>query len=353
MIKNEVHGGNIYKFDHRVTDFSANLNPLGMPEEVKRAVIENMDAYSSYPDPFNRELTAALAEYHSVGEERIVCGNGAADLIFRAALALRPRRAVIVSPTFSEYEEALRTAGCSVDHFLLKEENGFRVGRDVLQAPDEGCDMVFLCNPNNPTGIPVEKELVLELAERCRTCGAVLMIDECFAEFLEEEERYSVMEHIENLPGVIILKAFTKIYAMAGLRLGYCICGDKRIAEKIAGTLQPWSVSTPASKAGTAALKLEGFVEKTKTYVAENREYLTEGLRALGYKVYKGKANYIFFRSEQELAEPLAAFDIMVRSCANYITLDEHYYRIAVRTREENMYFLQCLKAVAERNEEK
>ena len=239
MRMKEVHGGNIYKFNHKVYDFSANLNPLGMPEEVKYAIIENIDKYESYPDPFNRELTTAIGRFHGVSEDRICCGNGAADIIFRIPLALRPKEALIVSPTFSEYEEALGAADCKIRRHLLTEEKGFILDETVLYAIDETVDMMFLCNPNNPTGIPVGKELVLSIAEKCRACGAVLVIDECFTEFLDEEESYSVMSEIAELPNVIVLKAFTKIYAMAGLRLGYCICGCSETAEKIRSMLQP------------------------------------------------------------------------------------------------------------------
>lgn len=351
MIK-EVHGGNIYKFDHRVYDFSANLNPLGMPPEVKQALIDHIDQYESYPDPWNRELTAALSRYHGVPEDRICCGNGAADIIFRTALALKPKKALIVSPTFSEYGQALETAGCQIRSHLLREEKGFRLDRSVLADIDGELDMVFLCNPNNPTGIPAERELVLAMAEKCRQAGAVLMVDECFSEFLMEEEKYSIMADIAGLPQVVILKAFTKIFAMAGLRLGYCVCGDSGLCGKIAATLQPWAVSTPASKAGTAALQVAGtgFVERTKAYVDENRRFLTDGLKALGYRVYDGKANYVFFRSDTDLSGPLMEEDIVIRSCANYESLDQRYFRIAVRTREENTYFLQCLRKITERN---
>ncbi len=353
-MKKEIHGGNIYKFDHKVYDFSANLNPLGMPEEVKQAIISNIDRYESYPDPFNRELTAAISRFHQVSRERICCGNGAADIIFRSTLALRPRKALIVSPTFSEYEEALTAAACKqIDHYLLKEEQGFRVQEDLFSMLEKGYDMVFICNPNNPTGIPVARDMMLRLAEQCAVEGSYLMIDECFSEFLDDEEQYSVMDSIEDLTKVIILKAFTKIYAMAGLRLGYCICGDIETADLINGCLQPWSVSTPASKAGAAAMALSGFVEKTKAYVRENREYLLRGLADLGYQTYEPKANYIFFRSDEDLVKPLEKFDIIIRSCANYRTLNEHYYRIAVRTREENAYFLASLAQITKRNEEK
>ena len=349
----EIHGGNIYKFDHKVYDFSANLNPLGMPEEVKQAIISNIDAYESYPDPFNRELTAAISSFHGVEEGRICCGNGAADVIFRIPLALKPEKALLVSPTFSEYQQALETVGCRVHHHFLTEEKEFIPDDSILESVDSSYDMMFLCNPNNPTGIPAGRELVLAIAEKCRKCGIVLVIDECFSEFLDEEEKYSVMDCIKDLSNVIILKAFTKIYAMAGLRLGYCICGDYETADKIRGTLQPWTVSPVASKAGTAALQLEGFVEKTKEYVRENREFLVNGLQNLGYRVYNTRANYIFFKGSEHLSASLEAYDIMIRSCSNYISLDKHYYRIAVRTREENEYFLKSLEKVSKQAAER
>lgn len=342
----EVHGGNIYKYDYKVFDFSANLNPLGMPEEVKQAVISHIDEYESYPDPFNRELTAAVSRFHRVEPERICFGNGAADIIFRIALAEKPKKTLLVSPTFSEYQQAAETAGSEVVHHLLKEENDFFLTDRVLDDITEDIEMMFICNPNNPTGIPVPKALMLEIAEKCRACGVTLVIDECFAEFLDEEEKYSVMTDIDKLENVIILKAFTKIYAMAGLRLGYCICGNPEQAERIKSCLQPWAVSTAASKAGAAAMGLDGFVEKTKKYIRENRELLISGLKRLGYTVFPSEANYIFFRSEKNLTGPLEKANIMVRSCANYITMDEHYYRIAVRTKEENEYFLRCLAEI-------
>ncbi len=348
----EIHGGNIYKYSHRVYDFSANLNPLGMPQEVKDAITENLDRYESYPDPWNRELSAALSSYHGVEAGRICCGNGAADIIFRIALGLRPKKALVTAPTFSEYEEALKTCGSKVIYYDLKEEKDFRVDDGILSAIDDSLDMLFLCNPNNPTGIPVERELVLAISEKCRSCGVILVIDECFSEFLEEEERYSVMDDIESLENVIILKAFTKIYAMAGLRLGYCVCGSLAYAEIIRSTLQPWAVSTVSAKAGCAALLLTDFVEETKKYIKENREFLMAGLKALGYRVYPAKANYVFFRGDAGLAGELEKFDIVIRKCGNYRGLDERYYRIAVRTREENEYFLKYLGKITQGSEE-
>lgn len=345
MIK-EVHGGNIYKYKQAVIDFSANINPLGMPKEVKKAIIDNIDRYESYPDPFNRDLIKGISKSYGINEPNICVGNGAADIIFRIALGLKPKKALIISPTFSEYEEALNLVNCTVEHFLLKEEEGFYLNENILDKIDQNIDILFLCNPNNPTGIPEKKELILKIAQSCKKNQVTLVVDECFSEFLLDEKKYSIVENLFQLEKVIVLKAFTKIYAMAGIRLGFCLCSDLQQADIINNTLQPWSVSTVASKAGIAALEIEGFVEETKVYIEDNRKYLTDQLKKLDIKSYDSKANYILFRGEENLAYLLEKENIIVRSCKNYITLDDSFYRIAVRTRKENEIFIRALSKI-------
>ncbi len=340
----EVHGGNVYKYDRRMYDFSANLNPLGMPPEVRSAIIDNPDSYQAYPDIENRELTGKVAKYLGVPENFLVFGNGASDIIFRLALYLRPRKTLIVSPAFAEYERAAKTAGSAVNHFFLREENGFAYDERAVCLIDDDTDLVFICNPGNPTGVAVEKEKVLELADRCGERGAILMVDECFSEFLHEEERYSILPYIEEHPNAVVLKAFTKIYAMAGLRLGYAVSSHRELVERLRETLQPWPVSTPASKAGGAAVEIKGFIEETKDYVRREREYLMRELKALGFHTYDSTANFVFIRSSMDLSKALLPYDIMVRSCGNYPGLDESYFRIAVRTEAENRYLIKCLR---------
>ncbi|HIV79795.1 MAG TPA: aminotransferase class I/II-fold pyridoxal phosphate-dependent enzyme, partial [Candidatus Avanaerovorax faecigallinarum] len=234
-----------------------------------------------------------------------------------------------------------------VSNFFLTEENGFRYDEGAEEAVTDRTDLVFICNPNNPTGLPVEKEKVLSLAEKCRDKGSVLVIDECFSDFLEEEERYSFLPHIKDFQNVVVLKAFTKIFAMAGLRLGYAVCSDEKLVEGIKGTLQPWAVNTPASKAGAAAAGLSDFVKKTVEYVKAEREYLIAGFEKLGIKTYGSKANYVFVKSRADLKKDLEDYDILVRGCGNYPGLDETYFRFAVRTREENECLLRCLGDLA------
>lgn len=348
----EIHGGNIYKFDEKMYDFSANLNPLGMPDECKSAIKDNISLYENYPDPFNRQIKAAISSKVNLPESYFCFGNGAADIIFRIVLAFKPKKALIVSPTFAEYAQALSTVNCHIDNYMLTDEDGFNLNVDsFINHIDDNLDIVFLCNPNNPTGIVLEKEDVLKIATACKQVDSILVVDECFSEFLSNEEKYSIVNNIEHYDNTIILKAFTKIYAMAGLRLGYSICSNHFLTEKIEETLQPWSVSTVASKAGCAALELHEFVDKTKKYIEEERNYLLRELSEIGVTTYNSKANYIFFRCEDNIVDPLISKKIIIRSCKNYVGLDERYYRIAVRTHEENQYFIQSLKSVIEEKE--
>lgn len=301
MVKKE-HGGDIYTERGlpdgvELVDFSANLNPLGMPQAVKDALCQDLDAYQSYPDPQCRTLRRAIGEEYGVPESWVVCGNGAADIIWRMVLSQKPRRAVLPAPTFSEYAEALECVGCEISYFDLPKEKRFVPDDRFLEAIQPGVDICFFCNPNNPTGVAMESDWIFQLMKRCQKSGTLLVLDECFTDFLEEEQCYTALPFLRDFPGTIILKAFTKMYAMAGIRLGYALCADENRIRQISGTGQAWSVSTPASRCGVAALSQRDFVEKTKRFVAEERIFLQEELAALGLLVYDGKANYLFCRA--------------------------------------------------------
>ena len=243
------HGGDIYTNQVEL-DYSANLNPLGLPEGVKNAYIGAADCCSVYPDSRCQALRTKLAAYHRIGREAVLCGNGAAELIFLIVQAKRPKRALLIAPSFLEYEQALKAAGCGLSWFDLKEEEDFALSVPVLlahlkeaEAAGQRPDILFLCNPNNPTGFAVEREALIPLLEYCEERGIVCVVDECFIEFLDEPERFSVMKELQSgrFRRLFILKAFTKLYAMAGLRLGYGISLDRELLEAMDGCRQPWS----------------------------------------------------------------------------------------------------------------
>lgn len=338
MIKSE-HGGDIFEREI-VYDFSANLNPLGMPESVKNALQKSISEWEKYPDPFCRSLVKKLSERENFPPENIVCGNGAADLIFRIVRTVNPRKAVVCTPSFSEYSKALTQSGSEISAYFLSEKSGFALDEKILEMLDESVQMLILCTPNNPTGRTIDGELLRRICEKCEANDIVFLCDECFIGFTENAA------HAEQFinPNVAVLKAFTKIYAMAGLRLGYALFGDAELAEKVRRNGQFWSVSAPAQTAGEAALDEKNYLEKTLELEKKEREFLTENLRNFGFKVYPSEANFILFYTKLALDEMLLSEKILIRNCANFDGLEQGYFRIAVRSHEENSALVSAIE---------
>lgn len=366
------HGGDIYSHPVKL-DYSANINPLGLPEGVKKALANGIETCSPYPDSSCGRLRQALSAFHRVSPDAILCGNGAADLIFQLVLAARPKRALLLDPSFLEYEQALKLTECEIIHMELKEDDGFAVSVPKLcqridALPGGPPDLFFFCNPNNPTGLAIEKEELKTLAQYCRANGILFVVDECFNEFLDEPQRYSVLDMVrqesyENaFENVFVLKAFTKTYAMAGLRLGYGICSNKTLLGEMETVRQPWSVSSLAQMAGEAALKETDYVCASRKLIARERESVKRRMREMGFYVYDSMANYLFFRvpegqceipqvskeSRGWLYDACLQRGILIRSCYNYRGLDNRYYRICIKTKAENEHFLAVLKSIME-----
>lgn len=349
-----IHGGDVYsarqKMKQEPLDFSANINPMGMPPGAVRAAADALQQCTQYPDPLCRELRAALAAYEGIPAEQIVCGNGAADLIFRIVAATHPQRALLLEPTFAEYEQALRSMDCSIAYFPLQESEGFVLPEAFLQQLTPEINLLFLCNPNNPTGRTVSPALLQEIWKRCEEAGILLVVDECFNEFLEHPEQNTLKDVLETGANAVILKAFTKSFAMPGLRLGYGLCGNRDLAERIFSCGQPWGVSIPAQAAGVAALQEQGYLERMRRLIQTERRWLSENLARLGLCVFPSEANYILFRTETEISlrERMEQRGVLIRACGNYRGLDDRYYRIAVRGHDENERLIAALKCALE-----
>ena len=339
----QIHGGDIYQNDVEL-DYSANINPFGMPERVKEEAIRGVYDSIHYPDMRCGKLTTAIAKKEGVRENFIICGNGAAEVIFQLVRAVGPRKAILPAPTFGEYEKALHAVRCEIQHYELKEEQGFQITSKFLEALTKDVDIVFLCNPNNPTGETVPSELLRAIVTRCKENQILLVMDECFQDFLSESDGESLRFQCEGNPYLFILKAFTKMYGMAGLRLGYGITSDIELIQKMKNNTQAWNVSIPAQYAGVAACEEEEFAAHTREYIVNCRKYLIQELQCLGLTVYGSKANYIFFRGPKGLYETMLKRKILIRSCMSYQGLNETYYRIAVKRQEENEIFISYLK---------
>ncbi len=344
-----IHGGDtegyILEYGQKPLDFSANCNPLGVPKSVPRAVGQAARLAEGYPDPLCRRLGTALSEKLGIGPEHILFGNGAADLIFRLAHAEKPNMAVVTAPTFAEYELALKTAGCDVAHYTLMKAKDFSVTETILHQITPKTDMLFICNPNNPTGRTVDPGLMAEILAACKKNGTLLVVDECFNAFLDRPEKHSLKKNLSKYNNLLILDAFTKIYGIAGVRLGYCLSHNTKLLGRMKNAGQPWSVSSLAQSAGLAALKEDAYVKRTRRLITKERAYLFKALEALEIKPLGGEANYIFFRCDiPELTGKLRERGVIIRDCGNYRGLTKGYYRIAVRTHKENTTLIDALR---------
>lgn len=341
---NDCHGGDIYR-QHVELDFSVNLNPLGMPETVKEAIISHIDSYETYPDCHAKNLCAALAEREEVSFEAVLCGNGATELIYQAVWARKPKKALILAPAFVEYESALSAAGCEITQFVLKEENGFQFTKEeqtrFLKELQKRYDMVFFASPSNPCGITLKQDLINEICRICEENETFVFLDECFLDFTKQE---SFAKAIHQYKQLFILKSFTKNYCMAGLRLGYGICGSAAMIEQMRRIAPCWNVSSVAQAAGEAALQNRDYMKDARNYVQKERIFLKEQLVKFGFNNICGEANYLFFKGIPNLKERMLTKGILIRDCENYYGVPAGYYRIAVRSHEDNIRLIKALE---------
>lgn len=341
-----IHGGDVYKYSHCL-DFSANCNPLGTPQNVKQAIIDSVDDLSDYPRVGCGPLKEAIAAYEHTNKDYLICGNGAADLIFSLCRAQNPKKALLPAPTFAEYEQALTSVGCEIVRYYLEETANFCIEESYLRILErEKPEIIFLCNPNNPTGITMPQELLERILESCTESGIFMVVDECFLDFVKEPEKHTLKEKLSEHPNLFLLKAFTKRYAIPGVRLGYGFCSDRSVLERMETVTQPWNVSTMAQQAGLAALKETEYVEKGRQLVFEEAAWMKAKMTELGLKVYPSEANYIFFHGPADLFERCVKKEILIRDCSNYPGLEKGYFRVAVKLHGQNEKLIQVLTEV-------
>ena len=348
-----MHGGNIYGNEIEY-DFSVNLNPLGPPKSVRDALAAALNHVEEYPDPEYRELRRGLANYWQLAEEQLVPGNGASELIPVIIRTLSPKNCMVTAPCYSGYETALNAAApsCRIHRIPLRAEDDFTLPENICQEIARvKPNLLILTNPNNPNGKRISANRLREIVDACRTAGTVLLVDECFLALSGGDED-SLIHCIrsEALPAVV-LRAFTKTFAIPGVRLGYAVCSAPT-AERIQRELPEWNLSVFAQYAGRAALEAaaggtSGYLAASVEVIAREREYLTAELESLGFRVFPSDANYILFQSrDRELHQKLLDKGILIRECRDYHGLTAGFYRTAVRTHRENTALLQCLRNI-------
>lgn len=337
------HGGNVF-FQNTCIDFSANINFLGIPDLVMQAARSGLVAAAQHPQEESGTLEEHIAQWEGADTEHVFCSNGASEIVRSLTQVIKPKKALLPAPGFEEYVRPLTMAQCEITYYYTKEEEEFRISADeFLEQITSDIDLVFCCNPNNPTTVLYGRSFFERVIERCEQTDTLLILDECCLDYVKDAENIT-MHAKDASPKLFIVKDFTKMFAMPGIRLGYGLCTDTELIEKLRGTLQPWSVSAVAKKAGIACTKEYAFIQKTVQETEKEREWLLEQFRQTGIGFCKGEANFIFFKSRPGLHAFAMMRGIMLRDCSNFEGMPQGYYRIAVRGREENEKLIGVLK---------
>ena len=380
----DFHGGNIYKVFREknlkeILDYSSNINPYGIPEGLKKRIIENLEILERYPDPDYVELREKLANLNNVNLSDIVLGNGATEIIFLFMKVINPKKILIVSPTFGEYERAVKATeipgdivslSCSgdnknienkeieIEYFELKESDDFKPNIGNLKNElEKKYDLLIICNPNNPTGKFLKLAQTEEILKECNKYDTKLFIDEAFIEFLADGMKESIINTEENKKNLFVTRAFTKFFAIPGLRLGYGMYFDKELEQKISEKKEPWSVNNIAEMAGLTVLDDTEYIEKTLKWITKEKIYMYEKLNEIsGIKVYETEVNFITGKIDEKLfseglnvkvlREKMLEQGILIRDASNFNFLDERFFRLAIKDRASNERVIEAMKEI-------
>ena len=366
--KTDFHGGNIYKIFReknidKILDYSSNINPYGLPESLKKEIFEKLFVLERYPDPDYIELREKIAEKNNLNIENIIVGNGATEIIFLFMKILSPKKVLIVSPTFGEYERAIKAStlandSLEINYFELKETENFVLNVKNLETElENNYDLLILCNPNNPTGQFLKLKKLEEILKICEQKNTKLFIDEAFVEFVEDWENESIINSKENKENLFVIRAFTKFFAIPGLRLGYGICFNNNLLKKMLEKKEPWSVNNIADLAGKTVLDDENYLQKTKEWIKDQKKYMYENLNKIeGLRAYKTEVNFILLKIEDNLLEKgldvknlrkkMLEKGILIRDASNFIYLNKHYFRLAIKDKLNNEKVIETLTSI-------
>jgi threonine-phosphate decarboxylase len=346
------HGGNIYRLaeelkmqERKIIDFSSSVNPLGVSKKIKAELRKHLKYLSNYPDPEALRLRKRLAQYHRINPDTIICGNGSIELIYLIAMALKLQKVLIPAPTFSEYEKACSMSCKSqVTNFELTRENNFDIDPDDFIKAIKGCDMAFLCNPNNPTGRLMKRDNVRKISEAARELKCYLIVDEAFIDFCPDD---TVIKDTEDNLFLIVLRTMTHFYALPGLRMGYGVFPNNLIT-KMKEYKERWTVNNLSQRAAVIALKDKVYRKETLKLIEEEKKFLEKSFKNIGVGFYSSDANFYLLKVKDgnEICSQLMKDGILVRNCSNFKGLDSSYIRIAVKSHRENTILIKELTSI-------
>lgn len=353
------HGSDLEKIEkiygirkEEITSFSANVNPLGLSGNLQKELSEHLDVITSYPDREYTALRATIAEYCDTVKENIIVGNGSTELISLFIGTIHPKKALIIGPTYSEYEREVSLGGGTSLYFPLKEEDGFCLSFERLQGQlNESIDLLILCNPNNPTSTAIIRKDLRRICDLCKQLGIFVMVDETYIEFAENYEEINGIPLTDYYNNLIILRGISKFFASPGLRLGYAITGNKDTIKAINARQNPWTINSLAEVAGKLMFTDTAYIKATKELIASERKRICLRLSSIdGLTYYPPVANFVLVHIRKDGITADTLFDrairkkLMIRNCSTFPFLDNTYFRFCFMSPEKNDELLDCIE---------
>lgn len=352
-MKKNQHGGNIWKYpDKQIIDFSANINPLGIPANIKKLLSKSLDILENYPDPDCMELRKSLQNHHEIPKENFIFGNGALEIIYNTLQLLKPKRVLLLAPSFSEYANVARLIDAKIDQLQLNASNDFQIYLDKIIPHLKNDQVMFITNPNNPTGALCQLSDMIQLIKECRKAGTRLIVDEAFIDFsFITDHDVSVIKEVIEQEHLIVIRSFTKFFACPGLRLGYAVIPNSLIS-KFNDYQYPWNINTLAQIVGQTMIENQNYRKETLKIIKKERLFLQSELAKLqGIRQFPSSANFLLCKlkvpintDSHMLSEILLQQGILIRTCENFNGLDQFYFRIAVKNHAENKILIYWLK---------
>ena len=349
--KDHFHGSDLEKIEkiygikkEDIISFSANVNPLGISPKLRKGITEHIDCITTYPDRDYVQLRQCIANYCSTETDNIVVGNGSTELISLFVQIEQPKKAMILGPTYSEYEREIALGGGKTIYYPLKEENDFILNTEhFISKLSEDIDMLIICNPNNPTGTAIKNQDMRHILDACKECDIFVMVDETYVEFAEDVNKISSVSLTRTYTNIAILRGTSKFFAAPGLRLGYAICSNNDLIQAINRRKDPWTINSIAVVAGTLMFNDEDYIHKTRDLIKTERDRLyklfSESSR---FKPYKPEGNFMLLQILEEGITSGMLFDkciregLMIRDCSTFPYLGENYIRFCFMNPEDN-----------------
>ncbi|MBR3771622.1 MAG: aminotransferase class I/II-fold pyridoxal phosphate-dependent enzyme [Clostridium sp.] len=357
--KEHFHGSDLEKIEHiyhikkeDITSFSANVNPLGVSYKLRETLANHIDAITSYPDREYSSLRESIASYVNADKEHIMVGNGSTELISIFISMVAPKRALLLAPTYSEYEREITLCGGTFDYYSLKKEQNFRLSvEDFAAELTDNLDLLILCNPNNPTSTTLTTVELRHILSSCKEKGIYVIIDETYVEFVKNIDEITAIPLVKEFDNLTILRGISKFFAAPGLRLGYAICSNEALLTEIREKKNPWTINSLASIAGEIMFSDVDYIQKTKELISAQRNHVCQRLHAIpDLKVYPSTANFVLV----EITRPgLTAFGLfekairqglMIRDCVTFPGLSESFFRLCYMMPKKNDELLKVIE---------